>query len=56
MGAFLKALERAQDVQVEDFFISNSLSKVKEYYGLFKNISETYSIDNEEFVELFGKH
>ena len=56
MGAFLKPLERVQDTPLDDFFTGNSLSRVKELYGLFKSISETYSIDNEEFAELFGRH
>lgn len=56
MGVFLRPLERVQESSVDEFFSSNSLTKVKELYGLFKSISETYSIDNEEFVELFGRH
>lgn len=56
MGIFLKPLERVQETSIDDFFTSNSLTKIKELYGLFKSISETYSIDNEEFIELFGRH
>lgn len=56
MGVFLRPLERVQESSVDEFFSGNSLTRVRELFGLFKSISETYSIDNEEFAELFGRH
>ncbi len=55
MGNYLKTLQGI-DTSRQDFvnFLENiSLSKLMEYFGLFQAISETYSIDVEEFGELF---
>ena len=54
MGGFIQALAHHQPQPLPDFFTMHSLTKLREFYSAFQALSETYSIDNEEFGELFG--
>lgn len=55
MGNFISLLSKAKgEPHKIGFFSSNSLSKIKEYYALYRKISDTFAIDDSEFAEIFG--
>ena len=51
----MQGLAHRQPQPVHEFFTAHSLTKLREFYSAFRAVSETYSIDNEEFAELFGQ-